>query len=60
MRLTVNKRVITNDKVSNSIYWGQRNVWISNGDIWCEQSMNMLSLTNSVFLMERIYNDIDR
>jgi hypothetical protein len=60
MRLIDNKKDIIHDKVSNSIYWGQRNVWISNGDIWCEQSMNMLSLTNSVFLMERIYNEIDR
>jgi hypothetical protein len=59
MRLIDNKVERIFDKVSNSIYWGQHNAWISNGYIWCGQSMNILSLTNSDYLIDGIYHEID-
>ena len=60
MRLIGNKKDISYGNISNRIYWKEMNIWYSNIDIWDKQYMDIQSLTQSDYLIDNIYNDINR
>jgi hypothetical protein len=59
MRLIGNKEKISYIKVGN-VYWKGENVWNSNNDIRYKQNIDTRSLTNSNYLIRRMYHEINR
>jgi hypothetical protein len=60
MILIENKKYITYSKIRNKIYWKEMNIWKSNGDIWDKQEMNIRRIIESNYLIDNIYNEINR
>jgi hypothetical protein len=60
MRLTGNKEYISYNKVRNRVYWKEENLWNSHNHIWYKQDMNIQSLIQLDYLIDNIYNEINR
>jgi hypothetical protein len=60
MRLKHNKEDIIDSKVRNMIFWKERNIMDSNGDIFNKQDIGIYRLINSNTLIHNIYNEINR
>jgi hypothetical protein len=60
MRLIDNKKDISYNKVSNNIYWKERNIKSSNNNIFYKQDIGIRSLIMSNYLTHRISNEINR
>jgi hypothetical protein len=60
MILIENKEDIIDSKVWGNIYWKEDNIAMSSSKIWYIQDMSMHTLLNSNWLLDNIYNDINR
>jgi hypothetical protein len=60
MRLIDNKKYITNDNISDKLYWGLASPRISYYSIFDGQGIDLHLLLHSNNLIEDLYNDINR
>jgi hypothetical protein len=60
MRLKDNKKDMTDNNVNNMLFLKVKNVRISNIDIWNEQYIDTYRLIASNYLINNIYNEINR
>jgi hypothetical protein len=60
MRLTGNKKEISYNKVYDNIYFKEKNILVSDWDIWNKRDMDIRTVTNSNHLKVNIYNEVNR